>query len=75
MRADHARRLDNPGCEFRDYPATDLYVERDKKGEPIYGRHAGLKSMRDLAHADLVRLAIEDAAQLQDLLIALERSV
>jgi hypothetical protein len=31
--------------------------------------------MRDLAHADLVRLAIEDAAQLQDLLIALERSV
>lgn len=31
--------------------------------------------MRDLANADLVRLAIEDAGQLQNLLFALERSV
>jgi hypothetical protein len=75
MRADHARRLGNPSCDFRDYPASNLYTEKDKNGEPIYGRHTGLKTMRDLAHADLVRLAIEDAGQLVDLLIALERSV
>lgn len=51
LRADDARRLGNPGCECRDYPASDLYVEKDKKGEPIYGRHAGLRTMRDLANA------------------------
>lgn len=72
MRADHAHRLGNPSCDFRDYPASDLYVEKDKKGEPIYGRHAGLKTMRDLAHTDLVRFAIEDANQLQHILIALK---
>lgn len=71
VRADHVRRLGNPGCEFRDYPAAELYVEKDKKGEPIYGRHTGLKTMRDLAHADLMRLTIEEPGQLHAILIGL----
>jgi hypothetical protein len=38
--------------------------------EAIYGRHAGLRTMRYLA-----RLAIEDAGQLEDILIALKGPV
>jgi hypothetical protein len=74
LRADHSRRLGNPGCECRDYPASDLYVEKDKNGAPIYGRHTGLKTMRDLAHADLLRLTIEDVGQLQVVLQRLRLS-
>ncbi|WP_374393786.1 hypothetical protein [Tabrizicola sp.] len=74
LRADHARRLGNPGCDCRDYPASDLYAENDEKGRPIYGRHAGLKTMRDLAHADLLRLAIEDVGQLEHILFTLKKS-
>jgi hypothetical protein len=74
VRADHARRLGNPGCDCRDYPASDLYVEKDKKGEPMCGRHTGLKTMRDLAHADLMRLTIQEIGQLQFLLEGLKAS-
>lgn len=68
MRAEHALKLGDLGCVVRLYPAANLYAEKDRKGEPIYGRHAGLKSMRDLAHADLVRVSIEDTGQLHTIL-------
>ena len=64
MRADHASRIEDLGVARRDYPAADLYAAIDEKGRPIYGRHAALRQMRELANADLVRFEIDQSDQL-----------
>jgi hypothetical protein len=65
MRAEHAVRLRHVDVLRRDYPATDLYAGADDKGRAIYGRHAALKPMRDLANADLVRFEFERIDQFE----------
>lgn len=55
------------GCEIpvREYNAEQLYAISDAEIEPAYGRHAALKSMRDLANVDLLRFTVESRAQLE----------
>ncbi|MBC2834069.1 hypothetical protein [Paragemmobacter straminiformis] len=65
LRAEHTRHLGKGLGETRSYPAHALYTEKDEKGRPIYGRHAALKAMRDMANADLVKLEIEWIGQLE----------
>lgn len=59
-----ARELMGADIEFRIYLASSLYQPADDGGKPAYGRHAGLKAMRDLANADLVRFTICQIPQL-----------
>jgi len=61
----HARNLLEADIEFRVYLASSLYQETEPGGKRPYGRHAALKSMRDLANADLVRFTIERFTQMQ----------
>jgi hypothetical protein len=75
LRADHASRLGDPDCISKYYPASALYIDKDENGRLIYGRHTGLKSMRDLANADLVRLTITNVSQMQRLLHLLGTSL
>ncbi|MCZ8133501.1 MAG: hypothetical protein O9248_00500 [Rhodobacteraceae bacterium] len=67
MRSEHATRMAHLGISRREYPAADLYAATDGKGRPVYGRHAALRQMRELANADLVRFEVEQVSQLQAL--------
>lgn len=58
-----ARALSTAEVALRVYPASALYLGDQQGREPAYGRHAGLKSMRELANADLARLTVESATQ------------
>lgn len=49
----------------RVYLASDLYSETEPGQKPLYGRHTGLKPMRELANADLVRVTFDRIAQLE----------
>jgi hypothetical protein len=69
MRAKHAARIERLSVSRRNYPAEELYAGTDGKGRPIYGRHAALKAMRDLANTDLVCFEIEQIDQLREILI------
>lgn len=62
------RDLVDDDIEFKRYPAASLYQAVEPKGKQPYGRHAALKSMRDLARADLVRLTIDRVEQLRTIL-------
>lgn len=53
---------------FRIYPASALYKAPEPGGKQSYGRHAALKPMRSLAHADLVRFTIDRTEQLERVL-------
>ena len=59
-----ARALSTAEAALRVYPATALYLGDQQYREPAYGRHAGLKPMRELAHADLARMTVESVGQL-----------
>lgn len=59
------------GVKAREYPAAALYRPADD-GEKAYGRHAGLKAMRELANIDLVRLTVETVGQLTALVQGLK---
>lgn len=59
-----ARALSTAEAPQRVYPASGLYLGDQQGREPAYGRHAGLKPMRELAHADLARLTVESVTQL-----------
>ena len=61
----------NAAIEFRVDPASALYREVESGGKRPYGRHAALRSMRDLANADLVRCTIERFEQLETILAKL----
>ena len=65
------RDLLDVGVEFRTYPATGLYQPGEEGQKASYGRHAGLKAMRELAHADLVRINIRSVEQLKGLVVQL----
>lgn len=67
----HARLLIDLGVKFRSYPASSLYQPSETGGKLSYGRHAALKSMRDLANADLVRFTIDRPVQLETILMKL----
>ncbi len=56
------------GVGYDSYPAAALYQSKGRDGKPVYGRHAALKAMRDLAHADLVRFTPKTPKELQLLL-------
>lgn len=62
------------GIPFRQSPASSLFVRTDAKGRAVYGRHAALRPMRELAHADLLCFCIEDAGQLTAILTHLAES-
>lgn len=57
-----------PVCE---YHAEKLYTSSDANVEPAYGRHAALKSMRDMANVDLLRFTVESRAQLERIVLHL----
>ncbi|MCZ0963875.1 hypothetical protein [Paracoccus benzoatiresistens] len=59
------RELLDSDIEQRTYLASSLYRSEVPGGKQTYGRHAALKAMRDLAHADLVRFTISEPDQLQ----------
>ena len=63
-----ARNLMDADIELRVYLASSLYQSAEPDGKLRYGRHAALKSMRDLANADLVRFTIDRITQLQEIL-------
>lgn len=67
---EHARVRDllGVGVEFQTYPASALYQLKVEGQKASYGRHAALKSMRELAHADLIRINIQSVDQLRGLL-------
>lgn len=70
----HALPLLTMGMEFR----AELYQPTEPGGKPVYGRQSALKSMRDLANADLVRLKIERVEQMEMILaklVAVEQAV
>lgn len=71
LSASHAARLGRMAIESRDFPASALYQPAEPGGKPVYGRHAALKSMRDLANADLVRLTIGRVDQMEVILVKL----
>lgn len=54
--------------EFQLSPASSLYREVEVGGKRTYGRHNGLKAMRDLANADLIRFTINEISQLKAIL-------
>lgn len=66
-----ATELMEAGIDTRVYPASALYQAAGDGERRTYGRHAGLKAMRELANADLVRFTIERPGQMQFLLAAL----
>lgn len=63
-----ARDLLDLDIEFRLSLASSLYQEAEPGGKRTYGRHAALKSMRDLANADLIRFTIERVSQMETIL-------
>lgn len=62
------RDLVGNDIELKVYPASSLYLAVEPGGKQPYGRHAALKGMRDLAHADLVRFSIDRVEQLRTIL-------
>lgn len=71
LQTGHASIAGGVDCQRREYPAASLYAGADAKGKPVYGRHAALRQMRDLANVDLVRLEIDNVEQLAAILEAL----
>ncbi|NVK57344.1 MAG: hypothetical protein HWE26_17205 [Alteromonadaceae bacterium] len=67
VEARFADSIGDIGIEHKRYMASDLYKKNPKTGKISYGRHAALKSMRDLCNADLVRFTPVDAAELERL--------
>ncbi len=70
-----AAELMNNAIAFREYPAADLYQPQEGDSTPSYGRHPALKSMRDLANADLIRFTIDRVDQLRTIISKLAPSV
>ncbi|MDO9637290.1 MAG: hypothetical protein Q7J44_01970 [Pseudotabrizicola sp.] len=64
----YAGPLLNAGIEVHAYPASHIYKTTDEGTRLSYGRHSALKSMRDLANADLVRFTIIRVDQLEVIL-------
>lgn len=62
---EHAGDLRKLGLAFDDYPASALYQPTEDGDVPSNGRHPALKSMRDLANADLIRMTIDRSNQMQ----------
>lgn len=60
--------LADPTFEFRHAPAAALFMVKGKDGQPQYGRHAGLKPMKQLSHIDLVCFRINTIGQLDRIL-------
>ena len=60
--------------ETRIYRASELYRPSEPGGKVVYGRHAALKPMRDLANVDLVRFTIDRAEQLEVILARLGKA-
>lgn len=70
---DYARGLLNGGLEVRSYPAAGLYQAPKPGGTAAYGRHSGLKTMRDLANADLERFTVGTVGEAEVILDYLKR--
>ncbi|WP_231572730.1 hypothetical protein [Paracoccus sanguinis] len=68
----YGAELMDVGIRCRAYPASAIYQDAAPGGKKVYGRHSALKSMRDLAHADLIRLTIERPAQMETILRKLD---
>ncbi len=62
---DHTIGLLNGDIEVRSYPAADLYQVSEPGGKIAYGRHAGLKVMRDLANVDIERFTITSVGEIE----------
>lgn len=59
------------GIDHRRSPATDLLVPGAEDGSVRYGRHSGLRPMRQLAYADLICFTVGTAGELEALLTGL----
>lgn len=60
--------LDLEKLTHRLSPAHVLFKTKGKDERPRYGRHSGLRSMRQLSNADLICFNLQSVAQLQDVL-------
>ena len=60
--------------DYRESPAHGLFVAENEKGKKIYGRHAGLLAMRQLADADLVCFKIKSSAELDRMIDVLRQN-
>lgn len=62
------RLMQESDLDHRLAPASVLFATRGANGKPIYGRHSALKTMRELAEADLVCFQINALAELDRIL-------
>lgn len=51
-----------------DYPASALWKKTNAKGQKLYGRHSGLRTMAELADADLKRITLRSLSELRTIL-------
>ena len=73
MHRKFAEQLPDTGIERKESPASALFAVKSETGKTIYGRHAGLLSMRQLADADLVCFKLKSTSDLEAILEALRR--
>lgn len=74
MEHSFAQPLLHLGIPWLEYSATELYPPGEPGTKPRYGRHAALKTMRDLANSHLVRFEIRTIGELDQLLQGLRVS-
>jgi hypothetical protein len=63
-----AENVTDLGISSRHSSAAMLYQQKDAAGKLQYGRHSALKSMHQLANADLVCFTIEHETEIERML-------
>ncbi len=64
----HTDELLKSTLDCRHYPASAVCDADSTVKKPNHGRHASLKSMRELANADLVRFTLTSSTQMRMIL-------
>ena len=73
MHRRYAEALLLSDIEHRTSPARSLFAVENANGKKIYGRHAGLMPMRQLADADLVCFKLRSTEELERVVDVLRR--
>lgn len=72
VRSDFATGIPGNRIEQRIYPGKAVNTLTNNKGKTVYGRHAGLRSMDQLADADLTRFTLSTLADLDQVIAVLK---
>ena len=67
-----AKLMNTQKPAYKDYPASSINQRKPVTGRVTYGRHSGLKSMTQLAEADLLRFTPETIFEVEKLIAALK---